>query len=309
LKGEIVLKKVKVALIQSHWRESPEENFKAICKMIEEIGSNGNIDLIGLPEFFMGPPWYFPGKAHLKGRVDDTVPGKITDQLARLAQKYHTYILCGTIVERENNSYFNTSVVLNDEGEIIGKARKVHCYAAELISIQAATDQLIVDTPFGKVGICVCSDFWIQEMPRMLALKGAEIIYVSGASLIQDIEITRPCILANSVHNVCYTLYTSIVGKVIGERAGIPTFTIEFGGHTTVAEPKKILATLNNEEDILYTELDMDYIRKLRQVDITFKNTLYWGLWGRRPELFSDILKPYVEAKEDLKILLEEYLH
>lgn len=302
------MNKVKVALIQFHWRNTPEENLDVVRKMIEAIGKEENTNLICLPEFFMGPPWYFPGKMYLKGITDDVIPGKIIDFLARLAKKYHVYIACGTIVEREDNSYFNTSVLLNEKGEIVGKTRKIHCYAAELVSIQAGSEQLLVDTPFGKLGVCVCSDFWIQEMPRMLALKGAEIIYISGASLIQDIEITRPCILANSVHNVCYTLYTSVVGKVTGERAGIPAFTIEFGGHTTVAEPKKIIATLNDEEGILYAELDMDYLRELRRVDITFKNTLYWGLWGRRPELYGAIMEPFIEAREDLKSLLEKYL-
>lgn len=142
----------------------------------------------------------------------------------------------------------------------------------------------------------------------MLALKGAEIIYVSGASLIQDIEITRPCILANSVHNVCYTLYTSGVGKAIGQRDGQAAFSIEFGGYTTIAEPRRIMGTMNDEEGVLYGELDMDYIRELRKVDLKFKNTLYWGLWGRRPELYGDILKPYIEATEDLASLLKDHL-
>lgn len=300
--------KYKTALIQSHWRDTPEDNFNYIIKTIEEIGRQGDVRLICLPEFFMGPPWYFPGKIHYKGVVDDTIPGRITDKLGELAQKYNAYILGGTIVEREGDKYYNTSAVISDKGKVLGKARKVHCYAAELISIQAGTEQLIVDTPLGKIGTCVCSDFWIQEMPRMLALKGAEIIYVSGASLIQDIDITRPCILANSVHNVCYTLYTSVVGKAVGQRAGLPTFSIEFGGYTTVASPREIMGTLNDEEKVLYAELDLDYLRELRKVDIKFKNTLYWGLWGRRPELYKDILNPYIEAKSDLKTLLTDYL-
>jgi predicted amidohydrolase len=302
------LTKFNAALIQSRWKDDVEDNLRYILETIDQIGRRGDTSLICLPEFFMGPPWYFPGKAHLKGIVDDTIPGRITEQLAERARKYHCHILAGTIIEREGENYYNSSVIIDDKGSIIGKARKVHCYAAELVSIQAGTEQLVVDTSLGKIGVCVCSDFWIQEMPRMLALKGAEIIYVSGASLIQDIEITRPCILANSVHNVCYTLYTSIVGKATGQRGGQQTFAIEFGGYTTIAEPKKIMGTMGDEEGVLYGELDMDYLRELRKVDLKFKNTLYWGLWGRRPELYDGILKPYIGARGDLKSLLQEHL-
>ena len=296
------------ALIQFHWRETPEENLQYVLDTIDKIGERGDVRLIALPEFFMGPPFYFPDRAHLKGVVDDTIPGRVTDLLAEKARKYDTHILCGTIVEREGDSYYNTSAVLDNHGNLLGKARKIHCYAAELVSIEAAEDLFIADTELGKIGICVCSDFWIQEVPRMLALAGAEIIYVSGASLVQDIDITRPCILANSVHNVCYTLYTSVVGGVTGQRAGQPAFSIEFGGYTTISSPREIVAALDDEEAVLYGSLDLDWVRQLREVDIRFKNTLYWGLWGRRPELYTPILKPYVGAGQELKSLLEAYL-
>lgn len=302
------MNKFTAALVQFHWRKTPEENFRHVLSAIDEIGRRGDVRLIGLPEFFLGPPFYFPDRAYLKGIVDDTIPGWVTEELSKKARQYNTYILCGTIVERDGDDYYNSSALIDDQGSVIGKARKMHCYAAELVSIKSGEEIFIADTPLGKIGVCVCSDFWIQEVPRMLALNGAEIIYVSGASLIQDIDITRPCILANSVHNVCYTLYTSVVGGVTGQRAGQPSFSIEFGGYTTISSPREIVATLGDEEAILYATLDVDWVRELRQVDIKFKNTLYWGLWGRRPELYGDILKPYVEAGEDLKELLEAYL-
>jgi predicted amidohydrolase len=295
------------ALVQFHWRATPRENLEHVLETVEAIGRRGNVRLVALPEFFLGPPFYFPGCAHLRGTVDDTVPGRVTDLLSDLARRYSLYILAGTIVEREGDSYFNCSPVIDDRGEVIGKARKVHCYAAELMAIQPSAEQLIVDTPLGRIGVCVCSDFWIQEMPRLLALRGAEIIYVSGASLSQELGITRPCVQANSVHNVCCTLYTSVVGGVTGERAG-RAFAIEFGGYTCAADPSHLLGTLDDQEAVLYVEIDLERVRQLRQVDVTFKNTLYWGLWGRRPELYDGLTRPYVGADTELRSVLEAYL-
>ncbi len=296
-----------VALIQTRWRDSVEENFDNVLRLVDEAAGEGPLDFICLPEFFLGAPWYFPGRGHLKGVVDDTVPGRVIDTLSERAARHGAWILCGTIVERVGDLYYNTSVLVDDQGRIAGKARKIHRYSAEMLAVQQGEGQLLVDTPFGKIGVCVCSDFWIQEMPRMLALRGAELICVPGASIAQNLGITRPCIQANSSHNVCYTLYTGVVGKVTGRRGGREV-TIELAGQTTIASPERLLATLDDEEGVLRAQLDLAYLRAMRTVDLTFKRSLYWCLWGRLPELYAGIQRPYVGAEQDLKTLLAEYL-
>nr|VFK29655.1 MAG: N-carbamoylputrescine amidase [Candidatus Kentron sp. MB]VFK74857.1 MAG: N-carbamoylputrescine amidase [Candidatus Kentron sp. MB] len=299
--------KPRVALVQSHWRNDPAVDLKTMLEAVDRIGAMHDVDLICLPEFFMGAPWYFPGRGHLKGVVDDEIPGRITDLFGERARKYGTYILCGTIVERDGEHYYNTSPLLDDQGRLVGKARKIHRYSAEMLAVEQGTEQVLVDTPFGRVGVCVCSDFWIQEMPRMLALRGAEIICVPGASIVQNLGITRACIQANSAHNVCYTLYTSIVGKVTGARAG-RTITVELGGYATITSPDEIIATLDDEEDVLIATLDMNYLRESRTVDPSFQRSLYWCLWGRQPERYGQLMQPYVGAREHLREILADYL-
>lgn len=301
------MNKVKVAVIQTHWRDTVADNLQNALDLVDGFCQHHQTNLICLPEFFTGAPWYFPGRKSFKGIVDDTIPGKITDAFSFLARKYDTYILCGTIVEREGDNYFNTSALLDNHGVIVGKARKIHPYSGELLAIKTANEPLLVDTDLGKIGVCVCSDFWIPEIPRMLALRGCEILCVPGASLIQNLSFTRELILANSVLNVFYTLYSGIVGVIQGERSG-RTIKIALGGYSTIASPTKVLSTLNDEETIIYQILDMDYVRQLRQVDLTFQNSLFWCLWGRRPELYSRLLEPYIAKEKDLKTMLEEYM-
>lgn len=293
----------RVALVQSHWREHPHDSLKMVLKLLKEVD---DVDLICLPEFFLGPPWYFPGRAHLKGIVDQTIPGPVTDILSEIAVRKRSYLLGGTVVEREGNRYYNTCVLIDDSGAIVGKARKIHRFAAEIRSVEPGDHQVLVPTPFGVLGLCVCSDFWIVEMPRMLALKGAEIIAVPGAALIGNLPITRPCIQANSSYNVCYTLFAGAVGSVTGQRAGRQV-SITVGGYSTVAGPEQILATLDDQETILYAQLDLDYLRTMRTVDLSFQRSLYWCLHGRLPERYHDVATDYVGAS-DLPALLNEYL-
>ena len=296
--------KPRVALVQSHWRGSVEENLEAVMSLAWAIESP--VHLICLPEFFLGAPWYFPGRAHLKGIIDQTIPGPVTERLSRLAAEKGCYVLGGTMVEREGDKYYNTCVLIDDTGRIVGKARKIHRFSAEMLAIEAGEGQLLVDTPFGRLGVCVCSDFWVVEMPRMLALQGAEIIAVPGAALVGNLPITRPCIQASASFNVCYTLFAGGVGAVSGERAG-RTVSIQVGGCSTVAAPEGLLATLDGEEAVLRAELDMEHLRTLREVDLSFKRSLYWCLHGRLPHLYGPLTQHYV-GRTDLQGLLSSYL-
>lgn len=294
----------KIALIQSHWRGSVEENLEAVLALAYSV--EPPVDLICLPEFFLGAPWYFPGRSHLRGVIDQTIPGPVTECLSRLAAAKGCYVLGGTMVERAGDRYYNTSTLIDDAGHLVGKARKIHRFSAEMLAIDAGREQLVVDTPFGRLGVCVCSDFWVVEMPRMLALQGAEIIAVPGAALVGNLGITRPCIQASASFNVCYTLFAGGVGAVSGERAG-RVVSIELGGYSTVAAPEGLLGALEGEEGVLRAELDMEHLRMLREVDLSFKRSLYWCLHGRMPELYGPLGRHYV-GHTDLQGLLSSYL-
>jgi predicted amidohydrolase len=300
--------KPKVAIVQNRWRDDYEDNLVNVLQMIDDLCHAHKVDLICLPEFFMGPPWMFPGKSKFKGQMDDTIPGRIIDSFCEKAARYDTHILCGSMIEIEGDKYYNTAALVDNRGHIIGKARKIHIYASEMVHLERGEELFIADTALGKIGVCICADFWIQEMPRMLALNGAEIICIPGGSLVQNIDITRPCIQANSTHNLCYTVYASLVGKATGERAG-RTITVDFGGYSTLAGPEHLLGTLDGDEGVLIGDLDIEYIRTMRNVDPTYKRTLYWNMWGRLPERYGDLLKPYVgAADQDLKTLLLGHL-
>lgn len=300
--------KIKVALVQTEWYHEPEYALESVLKILEKLCIEENPDFICLPEFFTGAPWYMPGRDQYKDRITYTVPGLITDELGVIAKKYNTYILCGTFVEEEAGKYYNTSVMLDSQGQIAGKARKIHRYASELLHVEPGKEQLLVDTPFGKIGVCVCSDYWIPEMPRMLALKGAEMICVPGNSLMQNLDMMKMMTVANSVNNCCYTLYNSVVGSIEGVRGG-KTIKIEFGGCSTISGPKGIISSMDDELGICIGELDMDQLRELRQVDVTFTNTSFWTLMGRQPELYKDILKPYVGADGNFETVVSNYLN
>ncbi|MHB8168921.1 MAG: carbon-nitrogen hydrolase family protein [Thermoleophilia bacterium] len=292
---------MRILTIQNKWLATVEENRDHVISLVRKEAKKQPVDIVCLPEFFTGPAWYMPGAERFKGIVDESIPGPTTDALMSLAKEISCYIVSGTLVERgEDGRYYNTSCLIGPSGEIVGKCQKVHRYAAESLVIEPGSDFPIFDTEFGKIAIVICSDLWISEVPRMLALKGAELFIVPGASIMQNIDVTAPCVLATAVLNVAAIVYTSVVGSTVGIR-GDKEIALSFGGKSTVATPKGIIYEGSKEgEEVTVTELNMEEIRQLRRPDITFRNTFWWCLWGRRPELYGPIQEQYEGIDFDL---------
>ncbi|NJQ04999.1 carbon-nitrogen hydrolase family protein [Streptomyces lonarensis] len=277
----------RVALLQTRWRDDPEANLRQAVAMLEALPDGTHLAV--LPEFFLGPPFYFPGRQHLRGVIDHPIPDPVFDLLGDVARRKGCWIICGSVIERTpEGTYHNTAVVLDDTGAVVAAVRKVHLFSAEFVALAPGDEAVVLDTPFGRLGICVCSDFWIQEMPRLLALQGAEIIAVPAAALRGNLPATKPCVLATAVFNAAAVLYVGSVGTASGERGG-RTVTIDLAGHSTVATPDGILAELDEEEAALHAEVDLDRLAELRRIDLSFQETAYFGLHGRRPELYTPL--------------------
>ncbi|MBS9855598.1 hypothetical protein J4H58_12575 [Vibrio alginolyticus] len=133
----------------------------------------------------------------------DTIPGKTTNELAKLAKKYHAYIVTG-MAERDNETgiFYNSSVLVGPEG-VVGKYRKIHQWESE--EHWAAWGDLgfpIFDTELGKIAINICMDSGYFESSRIPALGGADIIAFPTNSSIQAIYYNQARAMQNGVYIV-----------------------------------------------------------------------------------------------------------
>lgn len=293
----------RIALLQTRWLDDPDANLAQALDLLE--GLEPGTDLAVLPEFFLGPPFYFPGRAHLRGVLDHPVPGPLFDRLGEVARRKRCWVVCGSVIERADDGYYNTAVVLDADGRVAAKARKAHLFSAEFVALRPGDETVVLDTPFGRLGVCVCSDFWVPEMPRMLALRGAEIIAVPGAALRSNLPATKPCIYATAVLNCAALVYVGSVGVASGIRGG-RTVTIDVAGASTVATPEGLAVTLDEEVGTAYGEVDVGRLRELRQIDFSFTRTHYFGLHGRRPDLYGPLLD-HADGVSDLGTVLGEH--
>lgn len=106
------------------------------------------------------------------------IPGPLTDALAAKAKQYGTYVIT-TLLEDNDGLVHNTAVLIDREGRLAGKYRKVHLTMGELEGgLTPGTEYPVFDTDFGRIGILTCWDNWFAESARALRLNGAEMLFM-----------------------------------------------------------------------------------------------------------------------------------
>ncbi len=130
-------------------------------------------DILSLPEDFLTGS--LGGKENLG--YAQGIPGDFTERFCELAEGYGLYIVMGTMIERDGENYYNTSVLIDDKGKILGKYRKVRLWFSEKGYLKGGDETPVFETRFGKVGITICWDLAFPEITKEIALKGARMVF------------------------------------------------------------------------------------------------------------------------------------
>ncbi|MBL4716538.1 MAG: carbon-nitrogen hydrolase family protein [Bacteroidia bacterium] len=162
----------------------PERNLGRAVEMIKEAKEKG-CNLILLPEC-LDLVWCHPS-AKTKSLP---IPGKFSEVLTNSAKENNIYVVAG-LIERSNDDVYNTALMINPNGEIISKYRKINVLEAVQDIYSIGNSLSVIDTPFGKVGLNICADNYADSLHigHCLAKMGAQIIF-SPSSWTVDYSIT-----------------------------------------------------------------------------------------------------------------------
>lgn len=149
----------------------PERNLERAQKLIEKAVAQ-KADVVLLPET-LDLAWTHPSAFN----EAENIPGNRSDFFCALAKK-HKIHLCLGLTELDQNKRYNTAILVNDEGQIIHKHRKINLLEVEFPFYEAGNSLAVVDTKLGKMGINICADNYIEaiHLARSLAHMNAQII-------------------------------------------------------------------------------------------------------------------------------------
>jgi predicted amidohydrolase len=104
------------------------------------------------------------------------VPGPLTDRISEIAKKYEMYIIA-PIYEMDGDTVYNTAVVFDRKGKILGKHRKTILPVMETWLVSTGDELEVYETDFGTIAIATCLELFYPEISTIYALKGADIIF------------------------------------------------------------------------------------------------------------------------------------
>jgi predicted amidohydrolase len=255
---------LRIAAVQMNSQDDKERNIQTALRLIDRAAAEG-ARLIALPEV-----WSFLGDDAGSQAAAEPIPGPITDLLAERARRHDVYIHAGSIQERREGDprMFNTTALINPQGEIIARYSKIHMFDVVLDGVasyrESATvspgDEIVTAEVDGfTVGLTICYDIRFPELYRILALKGAELIFQPAAfTLTTGKDHWEPLIRARAIENTVYMCSPAQVGA---DASGKWCW-----GRSMIVNPwGTVLATAPDEETVIHATIDKATLAKVRR--------------------------------------------
>lgn len=199
-----------IAVLQMNSKADRGENIAAALALIDRAAAAG-ARMVALPEV-----WPYLGPEDANRDHAETVPGPTTDLLAERARRHGIYIHGGSIYESRpgDPGMYNTTVVIDPQGEIVARYSKIHMFDVVLNSddeyresatVTPGTEIVVTEIDGIQVGLAICYDLRFPELFRILALKGAQAVILPAAfTLMTGKDHWETLIRARAIENEIY---------------------------------------------------------------------------------------------------------
>jgi len=291
---------MKIALIQQSNTANRTENVAKLEQNIRSCAAQG-AELIVLQELHNGL-YFCQTEDPTVFEQAETIPGPSTQSFGKLAKELSVVIVLSLFEKRAAGLYHNTAVVLEKDGTVEGKYRKMHipddpAYYEKFYFTPGDLGFEPIQTSVGKLGVLVCWDQWYPEAARLMAMAGAEILIYPTAIGWESTDTeeekqrqTNAWITVQRGHAVANGLHVVTCNRTGYEAdpSGI-TNGIQFWGNSFVAGPQgEIIAQAsNNKEENAILEIDMKRSEEVRRMWPFFRD--------RRIDAFSNLTKRWLE--------------
>ena len=290
-------KNLTVALVQERNHGSVEANLAVIEQRVAEAAAQG-AKLVLLQELHNGA-YFCQHESVSEFDRAEAIPGPSTERLGQLA-KQHSVVIVGSLFERRAAGlYHNTAVVLESDGSVVGKYRKMHIpddpgFHEKFYFTPGDLGFNPIDTSVGRLGVLVCWDQWYPEAARLMALAGAELLLYPTAigwdpddSKEEKDRQHSAWMLSHRGHAVANGLPVLSCNRVGHEASPLDSSGIRFWGSSHILGPQgEFLAEADADApQLLVGEIDLARSEQVRRI---------WPfLRDRRIDAYQDLLKRY----------------
>ncbi len=294
------MRKIKIGFLQQHNVADMRTNILRLAEGIADLAKRG-AQLVVLQELHNS--LYFCQEENVDNfDLAETIPGPSTQMFGEIAKQFGVVIVTSLFERRAAGLYHNTAVVIEKDGTIAGKYRKMHipddpAYYEKFYFTPGDLGFHPIDTSVGRLGVMVCWDQWYPEAARLMALQGAELLiyptaigYESSDSEKEQERQRRAWQTVQRGHAVANGLPVVAVNRVGFEPdPSGRTKGIQFWGTSFIAGPQGEIyyEASNEEEESVIVSVDLDHSEDVRR---------WWPfLRDRRIEEYSGITRRFID--------------
>lgn len=291
---------MKVGIIQQSNISDVDSNIFKLKNNIKKLASQG-AELVVLQELH-NSLYFCQTEDTDKFDLAESIPGRSTDQFGIIAKELNIVMVLSLFEKRAPGLYHNTAVVIEKDGTIAGKYRKMHipddpAYYEKFYFTPGDLGFKPIETSVGKLGVLVCWDQWYPEAARLMAMAGADMLIYPTAigweSTDAQDEKDRQrdaWIISQRGHAVANGLYVISVNRVGYEPdPSGQTNGIRFWGSSFVAGPQGeiLYQSPDSDEDNHIIEIDTKRSEEVRRIWPFFRD--------RRIDAFHEITKRFID--------------
>jgi N-carbamoylputrescine amidase len=268
---------MKIAGIQFSCLEDKDKNTEKACKMIGMAVEQG-AKIICFQELF-NLSWFPKERNEQAFGLAEEITGPTIERIRLLAKEAGCVIIV-PFFEKDGQTYYNTAAVIDADGEVRGIYRKVHVpdiplWEEKIYFTPGNTGFPVFTTAYGRIAVQISWDNLYPEVSRILALKGADVLFAPTACAFKSQNIWQTVITGNAIANGVFVMRVNRVGSEESH---------DFYGMSFAANPEgEIVGGPTGRGDaILLTDMDLDSLAAIRREWPIMKE--------RRPDLYKEMM-------------------
>ncbi|OBX25567.1 putative amidohydrolase [Gelidibacter algens] len=187
----------------------------------------------------------------------EAIPGNFEREMQAMAKKHGIWLLPGSVFEKSEGHIYNTATVINPQGEIVTRYRKMFPFFPYEVGVTPGSGFCVFDVPdVARFGISICYDMWFPETVRTLAVMGAEVILHPTMTGTIDRDIELSIVRAMAAVNQCY--FFDVNGLESGGN-----------GRSLVCGPDgRVIYQAEGNEEIFPLELNIERVKRSRELGV-----------------------------------------
>jgi len=182
------------------------------------------------------------------------MPGPAEDHFRAVARRHKVWLLPGSLYEMDNGRIYNTAPVINPDGDVVLRYRKMYPFLPYERGISAGSECAVFDVPdVGRFGVSICYDMWFPETTRTLAWMGAEIILHPSLTNTIDRDGELAIARAAAITNQCYFIDVNNCGDMA------------YGRSIVVGPEGEVMHQAGESPQVIPVTLDFERVRDVRR--------------------------------------------